>query len=148
MADGPYRYVRNPLYIGLWFMVAGAAFLMPAPGALFAGVLISVFMVRLTLGEEAFLRVQLGEPYVAYLCAVPRFIPRLRGAPVPSGAKPKWVRSVMAELTPIGIFVAIIVYSRNYDMALVGRTILIFFGASLVVRAFIPGVGIKSAPAK
>ena len=29
MADGPYRYVRNPLYLGVWFMVAAMAFLMP-----------------------------------------------------------------------------------------------------------------------
>ena len=31
MADGPYRFVRNPLYIGLWCMVAAIAFLMPVP---------------------------------------------------------------------------------------------------------------------
>ena len=148
MVDGPYRYVRNPLYIGLWFTVAGAAFLMPASGALFVVVLISIFIVRLTLGEEAFLTAQLGEPYVAYQRAVPRFIPRLRGAPVPSGARPHWLRSVITELTPIGILVAIILYSRNYDMALVGRTILIFFGASLVVRAFIPTVAVKTEPVK
>ena len=29
VADGPYRYVRNPLYLGLWFMVAAMAFIMP-----------------------------------------------------------------------------------------------------------------------
>ena len=28
--DGPYRYMRNPLYIGLWCMVIAMAFLMPA----------------------------------------------------------------------------------------------------------------------
>ena len=36
MADGPYRYVRNPLYIGLWCMVIAMAFLMPASGRIFA----------------------------------------------------------------------------------------------------------------
>src|SRR5258707_9156861 len=34
MADGPYRFVRNPLYLGLWCMVAAMAFLMPPTGAL------------------------------------------------------------------------------------------------------------------
>ena len=33
MADGPYRYFRNPLYIGLWCMVIALAFLMPATAA-------------------------------------------------------------------------------------------------------------------
>src|SRR3954470_23657453 len=36
MADGPYRFLRNPLYIGVWSMVAAMAFLMPTTGALFA----------------------------------------------------------------------------------------------------------------
>lgn len=138
MADGPYRFLRNPLYIGLWFMVAAMAFLMPVSGALWAVVLITIFMVRLTLGEEAFLAAQLGEPYRAYLEAVPRFFPRLRGAPAPSGATPHWFRASLAELTPIGIFVAILVFARDYDLALSGRVLLVFFGASLVVRAFLP----------
>ena len=147
MADGPYRFVRNPLYIGVWCMVIAMAFLMPASGALLAVVLITVFMIRLTLGEEAFLKSQLGEPYQAYQRAVPRYIPRLRDAPAPSGAKPHWIRASLAELTPIGILVAVVVFSRNYDLALAGRIILLFFGASMVVRAFMPGVVGNSAPA-
>lgn len=148
MADGPYRYMRNPLYVGLWCMVMATAFLMPVTGALFAVVLITIFMVRLTLGEEAFLTAQIGEPYRAYLRAVPRFIPRFRGAPAPTGANPHWIRAALAELTPIGVFIAIIVFARNYDMELTGRIILIFFGASLVVRAVMPAVLVSSEPAK
>ena len=148
MADGPYRYLRNPLYIGLWCMVLASAFLMPVSGAIFAVVLITFFAIRLTLGEEIFLSAQLGEPYRAYLRAVPRFLPRLRGAPAPAGAKPHWHGAMLAELTPIGIFIAIVVFSRNYDLELAGRIIIIFFGASLVVRAFMPGLLISSERAK
>jgi protein-S-isoprenylcysteine O-methyltransferase Ste14 len=147
MADGPYRFVRNPLYLGLWFMVAAMAFLMPVTGALFAMVLLTVFIVRLTLGEETFLKERLGDPYVAYLKSVPRFLPRLRGVPAPAGAKPHWLRAVLTELTPIGILVAIVAYSRSYDLAMAGRVLLVFFGASLVVRAFTPGV-FKSEPSR
>lgn len=147
MADGPYRFLRNPLYIGLWCMVAAMAFLMPASGGVFAVALIGIFAVRLTLGEEAFLSAQLGDPYRAYLRSVPRFFPRLRGAPAPAGASPHWVRAALAELTPIGIFVAIVVFAKNYDLALAGRVILVFFGASLVVRAFLPKVEVSGEPA-
>ena len=146
MADGPYRFVRNPLYIGLWCMVASLAFLMPLSGALFAIVLITIFMIRLTLGEEAFLSARIGDSYKAYLQAVPRFFPRLRGAPSPSGAKPQWIRACVAELIPIGTLAGIIVYARNYDLALAGRVILIFLGASLIVRAFLPGSVVSSVP--
>jgi protein-S-isoprenylcysteine O-methyltransferase Ste14 len=147
MADGPYRYLRNPLYVGVWFMVAAMAFLMPASGALFAVVLITVFLVRLTLGEESFLTVQIGEPYQAYLRAVPRFVPRPRGIPASTGAKPKWLRATLSELSPIGILVAVVVFSRSYDLALAGRTILVFFGGSLIVRAFMPRANVSSEPA-
>ena len=43
-----------------------------------------------------------------------------------------------AELTPIGVFLALGSLSWSYDSRLVGRAILIFFGASLVVRALLP----------
>ncbi len=88
MADGPYRYVRNPLYLGVWFMVAALAFLMPPTGALFSMVLLTVFLLRLILGEEAFLTAKLGQPYENYLSAVPRLIPRLRTNLSPTGRKP------------------------------------------------------------
>ena len=39
LADGPYRYVRNPLYLGSWCMFAAMAFLMPPTGALIVAVL-------------------------------------------------------------------------------------------------------------
>jgi protein-S-isoprenylcysteine O-methyltransferase Ste14 len=138
MADGPYRYVRNPLYLGLWFMVASLAFLMPPTGALFAIVLISVFLLRLILGEEAFLSAQLGEPYRAYLASVPRLIPRLRTTVARGGCRPYWLRGVLAELLPIGVFFTLATLSWTYDNRLMGRAILIVFGASLVVRALLP----------
>jgi protein-S-isoprenylcysteine O-methyltransferase Ste14 len=144
MADGPYRYVRNPLYIGLWCMVIAMTFLMPVTGAAFSAILITIFAIRLTLGEEAFLTAKLGEPYLAYQKAVPRFIPRLRGAPSPAGTKPHWVRALLAELTPIGILVALMAVSRNYDLEIAGRIILVFFGASLVARALLPGIRVNS----
>jgi len=138
MADGPYRYVRNPLYIGLWFMVAAMAFIMPATGSLVAMVLITAFLMRLILAEEAFLSGQSGEPYKLYMAAVPRIVPRLRTSLPRVGSKPHWLRAVLAELTPIGVFVTLAFLSWSYDSQLMGRAILIFFGASLIGRALLP----------
>lgn len=138
VADGPYRFVRNPLYLGLWFMFAAMAFLMPLSGALFTMILISAFLFRLILGEEAFLRVQLGEPYKLYLRAVPRLMPRLRTNLQGGGSRPHWLRAILAEITPIGVFVSVAFLSWSYDTRLVIRAILICFGASLVVRALMP----------
>ncbi|HEV2132748.1 MAG TPA: isoprenylcysteine carboxylmethyltransferase family protein [Terracidiphilus sp.] len=148
VASGPYRYVRNPLYMGVWFMVAALAFLMPPTGALFTMVLISLFQLRLILGEEAFLARQIGEPYLAYKRAVPRLVPRLRGAPAASGEKPQWLHALLTEITPIGVFVALAFFSWNYNNGLMERVILISFGLSLVMRALLMGKRSEAAAPK
>ncbi len=140
MADGPYRYVRNPLYLGLWFMAAAMSFVMPASGSLFTMALLTLFLLRLIFGEEAYLSAQLGEPFEAYRRAVPRLVPRLRTTLSRSDAKPSWVQAVLSELTPIGVFFSIAVFSWSYDNRLMERTILIAFGASLVAKALMPGL--------
>src|SRR5215469_9379343 len=109
--DGPYRYVRNPLYLGLFLMFAAMAVLMPPSGAPVALVLEAIFIVRLTLGEEAFLAAQLGDPYRVYLRSVPRFLPRLRTVVPRSSTKPNWLLAAAAEITSIGIFIALSCFS-------------------------------------
>ncbi len=138
MADGPYRYVRNPLYLGLWCMVAAMAFIMPVTGALFTLALITAFMMRLIFAEEKFLSDQIGEPYQLYCSSVPRLAPRLRSNLQSAHSHPHWLRAILAELTPIGVFVALAFFSWTYDHQLMGRIILISFGVSLVTRALTP----------
>jgi protein-S-isoprenylcysteine O-methyltransferase Ste14 len=138
MADGPYRYVRNPLYLGLWCMVAAMALIMPPTGALFTMALLTIFLIRLILGEEAFLSATLGEPFRAYLQSVPRIIPRLRSTVAHGTTKAYWMRAVLAEILPIGVFITLAFFSWSYDNRLMGRAILISFGVSLVARAFVP----------
>jgi protein-S-isoprenylcysteine O-methyltransferase Ste14 len=147
MADGPYRYVRNPLYLGLLCMVAAMALIMPASGALFVLIVVPVFLYSLIRGEEAFLTAQSGESYRAYLRAVPRLMPRLRTTLAPSGNSPHWLQAVLSEITPIGVFITIACLSWTYDNSLMIRAILITFGVSLVVRALMPGLGKQSAAA-
>jgi protein-S-isoprenylcysteine O-methyltransferase Ste14 len=139
MAAGPYRYVRNPLYIGGWLMMAAISLLAPPSGALFIMILISVFYLRLILGEEAFLTAQQGEPYRDYLRAVPRLIPRLHANLPQSPARPQWLIAILSEINPIGIFVTLAVLSWSYDNLLMIKAVLISFGLSLVARALIPG---------
>jgi protein-S-isoprenylcysteine O-methyltransferase Ste14 len=142
LADGPYRYVRNPLYLGLWFMVAALAFLMPVTGALFALVAITIFALRLILAEETFLAGRLGKPYQDYMRLIPRLIPTLRTSLQtslpPTGRKPHWLRAVIAELIPLGVFLALAVFSWSYNNRLMIRVILISCGISLVARALVP----------
>jgi protein-S-isoprenylcysteine O-methyltransferase Ste14 len=143
MADGPYRYVRNPLYLGGWCMMAAMSLLMPPSGALFAMTLMTAFFLRLILAEETFLAVELGQPYHDYLRAVPRLFPRLRTilsrtTPQPTGRKPQWLHALTTEINPIGIFLAWAVFSWSYSNLLMLKVIIVSFGLSLVVKAFVP----------
>jgi protein-S-isoprenylcysteine O-methyltransferase Ste14 len=140
MAAGPFRYVRNPLYLGGWFMMLAICLLMTPSGALFAMVLVTIFYLRLILGEEAFLEAKLGEPYKEYLHAVPRLVPRLRNGLPASTAKPHWLIAALTEINPIGVFVALAFLSWSYDNELMLKFILATFLLSMVVR------GLMKAP--
>jgi protein-S-isoprenylcysteine O-methyltransferase Ste14 len=140
MASGPYRYLRNPLYLGTWFTLAAMAFIMPPTGALFLMLLLTVFLYRLILGEEAFLTTQLGDPYRSYLYAVPRLFPRLRNSLPKSSARPLWLRAALSELNPIGVFLTLAIVSWRYNHWLMVQCILVSFGLSIVLRALIPGI--------
>jgi hypothetical protein len=140
LADGPFRYVRNPLYLGGWFMMLAICLLMTPSGALFTMTLVTIFYARLILGEEAFLAATLGEPYKEYLSAVPRLLPRLRSSLPASQAKPHWLIAVLTEIIPISIFVTLAFFSWSYDNLLMLKTILVSFLLSMVVR------GLMKAP--
>jgi protein-S-isoprenylcysteine O-methyltransferase Ste14 len=139
MADGPFRYVRNPLYLGSYFMIAAISILMPPSGAAFTLAALAIFLLRLILGEEAFLAPKLGEPYAAYRKAVPRLVPSL-GPRVPaSGQRPNWGRALLGEITPLGVLASFAALSWQYNALLLSRAVLVCFGLSLVVRAlFLP----------
>jgi protein-S-isoprenylcysteine O-methyltransferase Ste14 len=145
MADGPYRYVRNPLYLGGWFMMAAMSLIMTLSGALFTMTLMTVFFLRLILAEEAFLAAQLGGPYREYLQAVPRLFPRLRtilshSAPQPTGRKVQWLHALTTEISPIGVFLAWAVFSWRYNNWLMIKVIIVSFGVSMIVRALVPEI--------
>jgi len=125
-------------YLGTLFMIAAIAFVMPASGALFVLIALPLFLFRLILGEEAFLSIQLGNPYRAYLRSVPRLRPRLRSNLPATHEQSRWGRALIAEINPIGIFLIMAVLSWRYDNTLMLRAILICFGLSLVVRALLP----------
>jgi hypothetical protein len=134
MAAGPYRYMRNPLYLGGWCMMAAISLLLTPSGALLMVVLIGIFYLRLVLGEEAFLSEKLGDPYRAYLRAVPRILPRVRAGIPSAAAKPHWVTAALTEIMPIGTFLTMAIVSWTYDNQTMLLFILISFLTSMLVR--------------
>jgi len=98
VADGPYRYVRNPLYLGTFLLTVAFAVLASRLGfvVMVGGML--VFLLRLIGREEYELSQAQSESYAAYRAAVPALVPAL-GPRVPaSGARPAWGQALAGEL--------------------------------------------------
>jgi protein-S-isoprenylcysteine O-methyltransferase Ste14 len=139
VAAGPYRYTRNPLYLGSWLLALGVSILMPPSGAAFFLVAFSVFVLVLIRAEEGFLSAKQGEVYQQYRRNVPRLWPRLwtRAADshAPSAARPRWVQALWAETYPVAITLCFAVLAWRYNARILVQCVLICYGVSLVVRA-------------
>lgn len=80
ITDGPFGYVRNPLYVGNILMYVGCGIMSNAlPPWLTLGALVwFVLQYHLIVSrEEEHLRTAFGEEYDRYCTNVPRIIPRL-----------------------------------------------------------------------
>jgi protein-S-isoprenylcysteine O-methyltransferase Ste14 len=85
VAAGPYRWVRNPIYVAALLIVAGQAALFRSAALLaYAAALAAGFHLLVTGYEEPHLRARFGAPYEAYRRAVRRWRPR----PPRSGREP------------------------------------------------------------
>jgi protein-S-isoprenylcysteine O-methyltransferase Ste14 len=136
IAAGPYRYVRNPLYLGSFMSACAVAILMAPIGA---GVFIAAMfaqMLRLILGEEAYLAAQQGEAYLAYKACVPRLIPSPTPRLPASPANPRWLQGILSETYPVGMTLCFAVLAWRYNAQLLMQAVIVCFGLSLVVRAF------------
>jgi protein-S-isoprenylcysteine O-methyltransferase Ste14 len=75
---GPYRWSRNPQYVGYFLFLLGFALNDWSLWCLAALVASAVILHLLVLVEEEHLRRVFGGPYVAFCRAVPRYVGRTR----------------------------------------------------------------------
>jgi len=129
IADGPFRYVRNPLYFGNLPIAFGLGLTASRTGflVLFFGMLVCV--LRLIVREEAELRETQGESYRAYCAAVPRLIPSLRPRVPPGDAKPNWVDGFLREFFWWGAATAVLLLALTMNGVIFQR---VFLGSFVV----------------
>jgi protein-S-isoprenylcysteine O-methyltransferase Ste14 len=97
VADGPFRYTRNPLYFANLPMAVGIGLLASTWGFVFLVLANWIFVYRLIYREEASLRETQGASYQAYLKTVPRFWPSLTPRVPSGGASPRWPQAFFGE---------------------------------------------------
>lgn len=84
-ARGPYALVRNPMYLGRFFILGGALLLLGQPWLLLPFAIgYWFYMANRVAREERRLREVLGQPYADYCAGTHRFLPGApyRGEPV------------------------------------------------------------------
>lgn len=135
VAAGPYRYLRNPLYLGSFLFLLAISVLMPVAGAIFAVLAMGVHLVRLVLREEGFLAAQQGKAYLAYKNLVPRFLPSLPARVKAAAAPSHWGSALFAESFQLTMTLCFAALAWRYDAQILIQALLICFGVSLVVRA-------------
>lgn len=131
VADGPYRYLRNPLYFGNILLAIGFGLMASRLG--FAVLVLGMifFDYRLILREEAGIRKSQGESYIAYCVAVPRLLPALRPKLPSAGGTPNWGDGFLGEA-----FMWVLALSEiAFAITLNQRIFFIVLGSAFVVYA-------------
>jgi len=73
--SGIYRFTRNPMYLGLAFVLLGWAAFLCSPWALVGNILFALYINRFQIcPEEKLLLVKFGAPYAVYLSSVRRWL--------------------------------------------------------------------------
>ncbi|MFY9692000.1 MAG: isoprenylcysteine carboxylmethyltransferase family protein [Candidatus Acidiferrales bacterium] len=128
VADGPYRFVRHPLYFGSILATIGVALMASRLGAVFMVVTLSLLFIRLAGREEVELEQQQGESYLAFRRRVPRILPALTPR-LPAGqAKPQWGQAFLGEGFMWGFTLAVATFAITLSPAISG----IIWGVALL----------------
>jgi protein-S-isoprenylcysteine O-methyltransferase Ste14 len=139
VADGPYRHLRNPLYLGAILLAFGMALLTSRPGFLIITIGLTIFILRLTGLEESKLEAMQGESYREFCRRVPRLWPLLKARLPDGGVKPQWGQAILGELHMWGFFAGMTAFAITLRPRvawwIVGTAVFIYAVRSFVLSA-------------
>jgi protein-S-isoprenylcysteine O-methyltransferase Ste14 len=138
VADGPYRYLRNPLYFGNILLAIGFGLMASRIGFVILVLGIVVFDYRLILREEAAIVSSQGDSYRAYCAAVPRLLPALRPKVPSGGAKPNWSGGFLGEAFMWVLAASVAVFAATLSLKIfyvvLGAAYLVYGICYVVIR--------------
>ncbi len=132
VADGPYRYVRHPLYFGSIVTTIGVGLVTSRVGFFVLVVPMTLLYLRLVGREESQMEAQLdagqSESYREFRRRVPQLWPTLTPRVPATGAKPKWGQAFLGETFMWAFTLAIAGYAITLNntvlFSLIGVAIL------------------------
>jgi protein-S-isoprenylcysteine O-methyltransferase Ste14 len=131
VADGPYRYLRNPLYFGNILLAIGFGMMSSRIGFAILMLGMIFFGYRLILREEAGIRENQGESYRTYCAAVPRLLPALTPKVPSAGGTPNWGDGFLGEAFMWVLALSVVVFAITLNQ----RIFFVALGSAFVVYA-------------
>ena len=131
VADGPYRYVRNPLYFGNILLAIGFGLMASRIGFAVLVLGMVAFDYRLILREEAGIAASQGDSFRAYCAAVPRLLPALSPKLPTGGGVPNWRGGLLGEAFMWVMAAAVVAFAITLNL----NVYFVVLAASFVVYA-------------
>ena len=131
VADGPYRYVRNPLYFGNILLAIGFGLMASRIGFAVLVLGMVAFDYRLILREEAGIAASQGDSFRAYCAAVPRLLPALRPKLPTGGGVPNWRGGLLGEAFMWVMAAAVVAFAITLNL----NVYFVVLAAAFVVYA-------------
>ena len=139
VASGPYRHVRNPLYLGNILLAFGMGFLASRVGFVLIVAGNFIFCLRLIGLEESNLQKEQGESYVEFCRRVPRLWPSLQPRLPDSGLKPHWKQAFVGELYMWGFFAGVTAFAVTLNLKAfwitVAVSMVLYIASSYLISA-------------
>jgi protein-S-isoprenylcysteine O-methyltransferase Ste14 len=138
VADGPYRWVRNPLYLGNILFAIGMGLMASRFGFAFLVICNIVFVCRLILREEVELEAAQGDSYRAYRAMVPRLLPSLYPRVSSARRVPDYAGGVLGELFFWAFTASLVVFAATLDQQMyfwsLGAAFVVYALSMLVIK--------------
>lgn len=117
VVTGPFAHVKNPLYLGNFFISLGVCIMawawMPWMLLLYVALFVVQYAMIVSL-EEEHLREQFGKEYAVYAAEVPRFVPRIPARPTDQVLEFRLGSAMRSERSTLGnmLLVAVVLGVR------------------------------------
>lgn len=105
---GPFRYVRNPLYLGNTFLAIGVGLMAPTVGCVLIILGNVLFVIALARHEEVILDRTYGDRFRKYATEVPALIPRLTPVSQQGNPRPLLVQGLLSEVFTAALLAGIV----------------------------------------
>jgi len=148
VADGPYRYVRNPLYLGNILLGIGFGLMASRVGFFILVLGMIFFDYRLILREEAGILASQGESYRAYCAAVPRLLPAFRPGVSSAGSTPRWGDGLLGEAFMWVLALSVLVFAITLNQHIFRVVLISAFVVYAICYAVIRMREKKSGPSR